>query len=141
MILRVGNYITIIIHLLINKNALPMLWITRKFCSSELFSRCVIRIVDIIFSELQIMQHSTVLGLPHAMSGRPMLYRPPQPTMVQVSLTAAHTELHKSFFTKDPHFFLFFTSWGIRFKRSWAQCIQLSFQIENLRIYVKMQFY
>ncbi|XP_048756320.1 G protein pathway suppressor 2-like isoform X2 [Ostrea edulis] len=34
-------------------------------------------------SELQIMQHSTVLGLPHAMSGRPMLYRPPQPTMVQ----------------------------------------------------------
>ncbi|XP_062610985.1 G protein pathway suppressor 2-like [Saccostrea cucullata] len=28
-------------------------------------------------SELQIMQHSTVLGLPHAMSGRPMLYRPP----------------------------------------------------------------
>lgn len=30
------------------------------------------------------MQHSTVLGLPHAMTGRPILYRPPQPTMVQV---------------------------------------------------------
>lgn len=34
-------------------------------------------------SELQIMQHSTVLGLPHAMTGRPILYRPPQPPMVQ----------------------------------------------------------
>lgn len=35
-------------------------------------------------SDLQIMNHSTVLGLPHAMSGRPMLYRPTQqPTMVQ----------------------------------------------------------
>lgn len=47
-----------------------------------------IKILDtfICFSELQIMQHSTVLGLPHAMTGRPILYRPPQPQMVQVSL-------------------------------------------------------
>lgn len=52
------------------------------------FHGVLIKILDtfICFSELQIMQHSTVLGLPHAMTGRPILYRPPQPQMVQVSL-------------------------------------------------------